>query len=73
VLERAYHPNRRNADVLAEEMRKRVDDAGKVCNVKIDYGYLLDPEIYPADLTAWELAEKYGDEEVLAYKKDGGN
>lgn len=69
VLERAYHPNRRNADVLAEEMRKRVDDAGKVCNVKMDCGYLLDPEIYPADLTAWELAEKYGDEEVLAYKR----
>lgn len=69
VLERAQHPERRDAGLLSEEMRKRSNDATKVCNVEMEGGYLLDPEIYPADLTAWELAEKYGDEEVLAYKR----
>lgn len=69
VLERAQHPERRDAGLLSEAIRKRSNDATKVCNVEMESGYLLDPEIYPAELNAWGLAEKFGDEGVLTYLK----
>ncbi|WP_257668851.1 hypothetical protein [Parapedobacter tibetensis] len=68
IYERSQLPERRDSQVLAEEIRKRKHDADKVCNVETGGSYFLDPEIFPADLTAWELAERFGDEEVLAYR-----
>lgn len=69
VYERAVVPARRDSTVLAEEFRKRGGTASLKCNQPGASGvYFLDPDIFPADKNAWELAEAYGDEEVLAYR-----
>lgn len=54
--------------VLVMEMRKRKTDAGLVCNTERGGGYFLDPEIFPSDKNAWELAECFKDREVLKYQ-----
>lgn len=69
VYERNILPERKNNHILAQEMKKRKADANLVCNTERGDGYFLDPEIFPSDKNAWELAEYFGDREVLEYRK----
>src|SRR5690606_5858020 len=68
VYERNLFPEKRNSEVLENEMRKRKQEAYWVCNVEKEIGYFLDSELYKTSLNAWELAEYFNDVEVLKYK-----
>lgn len=68
VYERNTYPSRKDNRILAVEMEKRKADAGLISNTERGGGYFLDPEIFPSDSDAWELAAYYGDEEVLKFK-----
>lgn len=69
VYERATVPERRDGEVLAEEFQRRMEEADLVCNQTRDSGgHFLDPDLFPSDKNAWELAEAYGDVEVLRYR-----
>ena len=70
VYERATVPARRDSRVLGAEFQQRMDEADLVCNQAQDGGiHFLDPDIFPAGMNAWELAAAYGDEAVLAYRR----
>jgi len=69
VYERATMPGRCNRKVLVEEREQYREEAGLTCNQSRDSGvHFLDPDLFPADKNAWELAELYGDVDVLAYR-----